>query len=79
MNVVTGHRHRAGEVEWMAATGEICIVCGQEFQRGRDHMCMKCWEAVQNNKITVEDKTGMLDYFGENILQQITHKSKSTK
>jgi hypothetical protein len=76
LKVVTGH-HGVTKQEWLASTGEICIVCHREFQQGRDHMCMRCWNEKQDATVEIRDKTGITDLYGPEFLAKITHKSKN--
>lgn len=77
LKVVTGHGRHTAMQNWLAATGENCSVCGREFQQGRDHMCMKCWQEKQDATIEIRDKTGIMEMYGETILEKITHKANN--
>jgi predicted amidophosphoribosyltransferase len=82
LTVISGH-HRKGksvnEQDWLASTGVICKQCGREVQQSRDGLCLPCWEKQEESKVEVRDKTGALNFFGDNILAQITHQSRKTK
>ncbi len=79
LNVVTGHHHRPTQQEWLAATGPVCSACKKEYLQGRDGMCLKCWEDKQDSTIQIDDRTGALEFFGDNILEKITHKSNNKR
>ena len=68
-----GHRRSSRQVEeeWEKAAGIICLNCGREVFRSRDGLCMPCWE--QANEIEVRDGTGITNWLGMDIINQITH------
>ena len=77
LNVVPGgFRRRSGRANdnWERAAGVICSSCGQEAQRSRDGLCMRCWE--QANEIEVRDSTGITNWLPMDIIKQITHPAR---
>ncbi len=83
LKVIHGY-HRKGrnmnEQEWLAATGIRCSDCGREVFKSRDGLCLECWEKQEDSKIEVRDKTGILNFLGDNsIIDQIVHKSRNNK
>ncbi len=60
--------------DWDNAAGIVCRKCGKEVYRSRDGLCMPCWEA--ENEIEIRDTHGILNFFPQTILEQITHKAK---
>ena len=80
LNVVGGrHFRKTTEQDWLAATGQVCSQCHREFQQGKDGLCMPCWQEKQDNTLEVRDPGGVLNYFGDIILKDITHKAKNDK
>lgn len=72
---IVGGRHRQGsrqeEDNWSKAAGIICSNCGREVFRSRNGLCMSCWE--QANEIELRDHTGITNWLGMDIINQITH------
>jgi ribosomal protein L37E len=69
LNIIPGYMHKR---DWDASTGVICSKCGLESFRSRDGMCYRCWE--QTHEYQVIDKTGCLEFLGDDILKDITVK-----
>lgn len=79
LTIVPGHAHKRrpkSKDEWESGAGLICTVCGREYFRGRDGMCYRCWENEKDKEVEVQDKTGITNWLGMDILQQITHQAR---
>ena len=62
------------EIEWLASTGPTCSECGKEFFKGRDGMCMPCWEKEHEFEYRVPEEFGSL--IPMSVIKDIVHKAR---
>ncbi|KKL48622.1 hypothetical protein LCGC14_2323680 [marine sediment metagenome] len=78
LTIIPGGRRRhstRADRNWEKAAGVICSGCGREAFRSREGLCMSCWDS--KHEIEIRDERGILNYFPDTILAQITHKARN--
>lgn len=62
--------------EWMASTGPVCKKCGREYFKGRDGLCMPCWEWEREHDIEYRIPEGLNGLIPMTSIKEIVHKTR---
>lgn len=61
--------------EWKKDGGPVCGNCRQEYFRGRDGLCYRCWE--KENEFEIRDHVGLLSLVDRTVIMKIARKTKT--